>query len=194
MVTPQDVEPIICPAEDNGKVITLHEKLGTMFGLTNTQELYLWATNSSSDYQFTYANANYVVSKMHFYDPEGRLYSTTCGFFGYWRDETSYRYPGVSFKTKQKRLKRLVLPQGFQWKAAYDEDLLFFVSRGKVGYDKPRVEVYIPFSYLKNLGFMVETTERNFINEYSKPESLCKVRLVTPKFTMLLASEYKVKE
>lgn len=185
----KSIEPIICPAEANGKIMNFHQKLGTILGLTNSKELYLWASSSRSEYLFCYGNAEYSVSKIHFYDPEGRVYTNPNGFFGYWEGETSYRYRGISFKTDQKLLKRVKLSRDFNWKKTYYQATLFFVSRGRMGYTKPQAEVYIPFSYLRNLGFIVEVSEF----DHNDDELLQVAKLVTPKFSMVIGQEVKLK-
>ena len=182
-----NIKAIHCPAEDNGKVMSFYS---TQVCLANAPEVRLWVSSISRDYVFPYGNADYVVTKFHFYDPEGRVYTINKGYF---EDANGAKYPGISFRSQQKHLKRIILTNDFSWQKAYDDNFLFFISRGKVGNSKPRAEVYIPFSYLRSLGFSVEVTERNFINEYNKPETLQTARLVTPMFSMVLESEYRVR-
>ena len=185
-----DIKAIVCPAEDNGKTMEFYPAVTSV----KPGNLKLWVNSVSSNYVFPYGNIDYAVTKFHFYDPAGRIYTINHGYFEQKIGEEYTKYRGISFKSKQKLLKRLKLSEGTYWEAYYAEALLFFISTGKTGQSKPRAEVYIPFSYLRNMGFKVEVTERHFINEYDKPEVLERAELITPMFFAKIAYEYTVKE
>lgn len=185
-----DIKAIVCPAEDNEKVMEFYPVVTPV----KPGNLKLWVNSISSNYVFPYGNIDYAVTKFHFYDPAGRIYTINHGYFEQKIGEEYTKYRGISFKSKQKLLKRMKLSEGTYWEAYYAEDLLFFVSTGKTGQSKPRAEVYVPFSDLRCLGFKVEVTEQHFINEYDKPETLARATLTTPKFWAAIDHEYMAEE
>lgn len=160
-------------AEDNGKVMEFYK---APVRLETVANLSLWSRGIGSDYQFNYGNAIYSISKFNFYDPEGRVYSMPCGYF----EHESSRYNGVGFKTDQEMLKRLKLTEDFDWGKAHNDGLLFFISRGKAErHEKPKAEVYIPFDYLRSLGFEVTSSKEGNAG-----------KLVTPMFFTGITCNY----
>ena len=116
--------------------------------------------NSFSPYGFAHGKVTYVVKRFHFYDEGGRKYTLNQGWF---ESKDGYRYHGVSFTSKQEKLKRLKIDDKFSYSNSFKDKLIFFVSVGKEysdrtsysGKSKTRAEVYIPADYLTELEFTV---------------------------------------